>query len=86
MQPFIKNAEKEMSSLIKLYTQMKSEFSKAAQFFGEDSSKLQLDEFFSIFATFMNDFDVRLFCMYIYCTYTVLILHVYVHTESAVKY
>lgn len=82
VQPFIKNAEKEMSSLIKLYTQMKSEFSKATQFFGEDSAKLQIDEFFSIFATFMNDFDVRL----LFTLKSRHILHIYVHTESAVKH
>lgn len=68
IQPFIRNAEKEMSSLIKLYTQMKSEFTQAAQFFGENPLQVQLDDFFCNFATFIIDFEVSERKMYMYHT------------------
>lgn len=57
-----------MSSLVKLYTQMKSEFTQAAQFFGENPSQVQLDDFFCNFATFIIDFEVSERKMYMYDT------------------
>lgn len=43
-----------------LYSQMKSELAKTAAFFSEDPSKIKIDEFFSVFATFSTDFDVSI--------------------------
>ena len=57
-QPFLSTSETQLSDLVKLYTNMKTEFSKVTNFFSEDP-KSQVDEFFGAFATFMADFEVR---------------------------
>ena len=59
IQPFVRKAEVDMMSLIKLYTKMKTEFTKTAKFFSEDETKTQIDDFFRIFATFIVDFEVH---------------------------
>lgn len=52
-------AEVELTSLVKLYTKMKTEFAKTAKFFSEDPGAVNIDDFFCIFATFIVDFEVR---------------------------
>lgn len=76
-----------MSSLVKLYTQMKSEFTQAAQFFGENPSQVQLDDFFCNFATFIIDFEVSERKMYMYhtaCTTLTLSLSLSQRTLSSI--
>ena len=75
-----------MSSLIKLYTQMKSEFTQAAQFFGENPSQVQLDDFFCNFATFIIDFEVSERKMYMYDTACVTLTLSLSLAENTVKY
>lgn len=49
-----------MESLLKLYGHMKQEYAKVTKFFGEDPVKMRIDEFFGAFASFIEDFKVRL--------------------------
>lgn len=51
-------AQGELSELVKLYTTMKRHFERATRFFGEDPAHTQVDEFFSVIATFIVDFEV----------------------------
>ena len=37
---------------------MKKQFERATRFFGEDPARTQIDEFFSVIATFLVDFQV----------------------------
>ena len=48
-----------MSDLLGLYSRMKQEFRQVVQFFGEDPARTRIDDFFSIFASFMTDFKAR---------------------------
>ena len=48
-----------MKTLLRLYSHMKQEYAKVVKFFGEDSAKMRIDEFFSAFASFIEDFKVR---------------------------
>ena len=57
-QGFISEAEGEMKSLLRLYGHMKQEYAKVVKFFGEDTAKIRIDEFFSTFASFIEDFKV----------------------------
>ena len=54
-------AEEEMTKLVRLHQQMKHEYQRAARFFGEDPSKIRIDEFYGAFAGFVTDFGVRLY-------------------------
>ena len=49
-----------MKTLLRLYGHMKQEYAKAVQFFGEDPAKMRIDDFFSAFASFIEDFNVCL--------------------------
>ena len=49
-----------MKSLLRLYGHMKQEYTKATKFFGEDPAKMRIDGFFSAFASFIEDFKVRI--------------------------
>ena len=60
VQEFISDSEGEMKSLLRLYGHMKQEYTKATKFFGEDPAKMRIDEFFSAFASFIEDFKVRI--------------------------
>ena len=57
-QEFISEAEGEMKSLLRLYGHMKQEYDKATKFFGEEPTKMRIDEFFGAFASFIEDFKV----------------------------
>ena len=43
---------------------MKQEYAKAIKFFGEEPTKMRIDEFFSAFASFIEDFKVSLAKLY----------------------
>ena len=58
LQAFLSEADGVMSGLLRLYTRMKQEYQKAIRFFGEDISKMRIDEFFGTFAAFVTDFEV----------------------------
>ncbi len=47
-----------MSDLLKLHARMKQEYLQAVKFFGEDTSKMRVDDFFGTFASFTRDFEV----------------------------
>jgi hypothetical protein len=53
---FLSEAGGSMSDLLRLYSRMKQEFRQVVQFFGEDPARTRIDDFFSIFASFMTDF------------------------------
>lgn len=59
-QEFISKAEGEMKNLLRLYGHMKQEYAKATKFFGEEPAKMRIDEFFSAFASFIEDFKVSI--------------------------
>ena len=54
-------AEQEMTQLVRLQQEMKLEYERAARFFGEDPSKIRVDEFYGAFAGFVTDFEVELY-------------------------
>ena len=49
-----------MKNLLRLYGHMKQEYAKATKFFGEEPAKMRIDEFFSAFASFIEDFKVSI--------------------------
>lgn len=51
-------AEEKMEELTSLYARMKQEYQSVLHFFGEDSSRMSIDEFFGAFAGFIADFEV----------------------------
>lgn len=57
-QEFVLQADEEMTGLLKTYAHMKQEYASALKFFGEDSSTMRIDDFFSAFAAFITDFEV----------------------------
>ena len=59
-QTFTAEADQDMAGLLKLYSKMKQEYQTAVKFFGEDSIKMRVDDFFGAFAAFISDFEVLL--------------------------
>ena len=57
MSTFVLGAEQEMTQLVRLQQEMKLEYERAARFFGEDPSKIRVDEFYGAFAGFVTDFE-----------------------------
>lgn len=47
-----------MKTLQALHEQMQSEYTTTAKFFGEDPSMTSTEEFFGIFSTFLDQFEV----------------------------
>ena len=47
-----------MEILLTLHDQMQSEYTKTAKFFGEDPTMTTTEEFFGIFSTFLDQFEV----------------------------
>ena len=47
-----------MTNLLRLYARMKQEYQQVVKFFGEDTAKMRIDDFFGTFATFITDFGV----------------------------
>lgn len=60
MGAFVSEAEQEMTTLVKLHQQMKQEYERAARFFGEEPSKMRIDEFYGAFAEFVTSFESAL--------------------------
>lgn len=58
-QAFLSEADSKMADLLKLHSRMKQEYAQAVKFFGEDTSKMRVDDFFGTFASFMTDFEVE---------------------------
>ena len=73
-QEFVSEAESEMKSLLKLYSHMKQEYVKVVKFFGEDSAKMRIDEFFSTFASFIEDFKVSLLCTIVSVCLSIIVM------------
>lgn len=48
-----------MTELLKTYAHMKQEYASVLKFFGEDPITMRVDDFFSTFAGFISDFEVR---------------------------
>ena len=47
-----------MKTLLELHDQMKDEYTKTAKFFGEDPNMTSTEEFFGVFSTFLDQFEV----------------------------
>lgn len=47
-----------MAGLLRLYGRMKQEYRKVVKFFGEDPTKMRIDDFFGSFTAFITDFEV----------------------------
>lgn len=58
-QEFVSQADQEMTELLRAYAHMKQEYKSVLKFFGEDSSTMRIDDFFSTFAAFISDFEVQ---------------------------
>ena len=71
VQTFVSGGEQEMTQLVRLHQEMKHEYERAARFFGEDPSKIRVDEFYGAFAGFVTDFEVEM-----------LLKHAFVHVPS----
>lgn len=39
---------------------MKQEYNSVMKFYGEDTAKTRIDDFFSTFASFISDFEVKI--------------------------
>jgi hypothetical protein len=48
-----------METLLALHDHMQTEYTKTAKFFGEDPSMTSTEEFFGVFSTFLDQFEVR---------------------------
>ena len=64
VQSFLAESEGKMTELVELYSNMKQDFKQVVLFFGEDPTKMRIDDFFSIFASFMTDFEVYITCIH----------------------
>lgn len=64
-QEFVSQADQEMTELLRAYAHMKQEYKSVLKFFGEDSSTMRIDDFFSTFAAFISDFEVQKLVMII---------------------
>ena len=49
-----------MTALLELHDQMKDEYNQTAKFFGEDPNMTSTEEFFGIFSTFVEQFEVNI--------------------------
>ena len=59
-QEFVAWADKEITELLKSYSFMKQEFASVMKFYGEDTAKTRIDNFFSTFASFTSEFEVSM--------------------------
>ena len=57
---FVEESRKDMTALLELHDQMKDEYNQTAKFFGEDPNMTSTEEFFGIFSTFVEQFEVNI--------------------------
>ncbi|XP_028395441.1 delphilin-like isoform X2 [Dendronephthya gigantea] len=57
MGSFVENSKRDMEILLTLHSEMQSEYTKTAKFFGEDPNMTTTEEFFGIFSTFVDQFE-----------------------------
>ncbi len=60
IQKFVSWADEEITELLKVFSLMKQEYNSVMKFYGEDTAKTRIDDFFSTFASFISDFEVKI--------------------------